>query len=273
MTQVLRAHERPPALLRRVADLVDSCRHVSPAASDARPERFFFCPPIPRTSERRRVMTTTLTLMPANTPAPTTVPNPGTVHAEATHGEEVTASGTLRVPQDRAARDLGRAVRDRSHRAPGVGASAPRARGAQGQRSTASCAACAPTAEPAHGRGVAPASPVPVRAARRASGVSGAAMASAKARMRCASRTCSSSIMRPLNVTTPLPAALASSNVGDHALGVLDVVVGRARTRRWPARPAPGGSASCRRSPSRGPAGPRPRSPRGPSRRCRRRRG
>ena len=46
-----------------------------------------------------------------------------------------------------------------------------------------------------------------------------------------------------------------------------------ARTPRWRRRPGPGGSASCRRSPSPGPAGTPPRSRRGPSRRCRRRRG
>ena len=45
------------------------------------------------------------------------------------------------------------------------------------------------------------------------------------------------------------------------------------RTRRWRPRPGRGGSGSCRRSPSGGPARTRRGSPRCPSRRCRRRRG
>ena len=56
-------------------------------------------------------MTTTLTLMPANTPAPTTVPNPGTVHAEATTGEEVTSMSLFEFKsQPRPRADLDRIV-------------------------------------------------------------------------------------------------------------------------------------------------------------------
>ncbi|SKB04563.1 hypothetical protein [Aeromicrobium choanae] len=57
-------------------------------------------------------MTTTLThLMPANTTAPTTVPNPGTVHAEATTGEEVTSMSLFEFKsQPRPRADLDRIV-------------------------------------------------------------------------------------------------------------------------------------------------------------------
>ncbi|MFO6451381.1 MULTISPECIES: hypothetical protein [unclassified Aeromicrobium] len=58
-------------------------------------------------------MTTTLThLMPANTtPAPTPVPNSGTVHAEATTGEEVTSMSLFELKiKPRPRPDLDRVV-------------------------------------------------------------------------------------------------------------------------------------------------------------------
>ena len=101
-------------------------------------------------------------------------------------------------------------------------------------------------------------SPLPTRGQPRA------AMASATARTRRALSTWRFSIMRPLTVTTPLPVGGGLLERGDDLAGLVDLGLGRARTRRWPARPGSGGSGSCRRSRAGGPARTRRRSRRRP---------